>query len=114
MTLTRPALSPEARDIYEHLTPEEKRRPRFHAIWYGVEAGLVITMPELAAAFIYFSLPIGIALLAAAIAYCYAIGWPRVRTEPQRIRELLCATKYACEHGYQPDRLNLCASPISE
>jgi hypothetical protein len=124
-----PFQSPEVREICAHLTPDEKARLIANAGQCGTETGEWISawmsaksVPIMAGflllffAFQIFSWRgfwVGWALLLILLTIYFVVAsLPRRRAMRRRSMELLCATEWAREHGYTPERLRLMKFPF--
>jgi hypothetical protein len=105
-----PFQSAEVKEICRYLTLEEKRALMNQVLLFsrtGASPGLLIFLPLLVVVLFSFRHTI-IGML-----YIRVYWWPRLRRRQCRMRELLCATKYASDKGYRVDNLNLYSFPWS-
>lgn len=108
-----PFQSPEVRDIYEHMTAEEKRRVHDQSVRDGARVGVLIAwgfgVPLLITLYaLLFSIRYRFVLLGLFALYAVAFGvfWSRfIRAHNQRTRQILCETEHAKMKGYRPDTL---------
>ena len=109
-----PFQSPDVREICAHLTPEEHARLIADARYRGAQIGWWIAVPfGIVAGSFVFSRHLGLALVAVFAIYFAVVGWPRLRTMRRRSMELLCATEWAHNCGYTPERVSLMRFPWS-
>ena len=107
-SVSSPFQSPEAQEIFGHLTPEEHARVlddgrqygQQMARWFAIPLGLVV------ASFLW-SWQVGLVLLVLFLVYLRAFALPRMGSVRRRTKELLCATEWARSRGYTPERLRL-------
>ena len=110
-----PFQSPEVREIYEHLTPSEKRELKRLFIELNLQQAfpvwILVGISVVSFAFAY-SVTIGLILDGLFIVvYTLTIGRRQIRAYYKRAREILCATGYARSRGYQPETLRMFAFP---
>jgi hypothetical protein len=109
-----PFLSRDAKDIYNHLTPDESRRLTGNASESGRKIGLLTAITMFPIIFIGAKLTWGLpastqifisfsVLLTAGLLIGYFAG----RKFRQRAREILCSTQYAIQKGYTQKTLKL-------
>jgi hypothetical protein len=109
-----PFQSSDVRDICAHLTDDEKQQLMSQAGNYGRSAGGWIGLPlGVVVASFFYSATVGCILAGLFVICLVVLVRRRVQTQQQRVREMLCETKYARERGYRPETLKIYDFPWS-